>query len=236
MNVLFEVTWKSLIVFIMLAVLARIIGRKILTQMTYFDFVVAISIGSVSGTYIVQTIPGMWILVGPVLLAAFAIFLDYGHVKSIRLRKLSQGEPVIVIQNGNIMEKNMKKVRYHLDSLEMQLRDKNVFDFGEVEFAVLEPNGKLSVLKKSQYTPLTPKDMNLNTKYKGLSTEIIKDGELLEQNLIQNKLSRDWLMQELKHRGIEKISDIVYAALNTDGILYVSLRQSKLSYIQKVED
>lgn len=140
------------------------------------------------------------------------------------------------MQNGQIMENNMKKLRYHLDNLESQLRDKGVFDFSEVEFAVLEPHGQLSVLKKSQYLPVTPEDMNLSTKYKGLSTEIIKDGVLFEENLIQNNLSCDWLLQELKKRNISSISHITYAALNTNGVLYVSLKQGKFSYIQKVED
>ncbi len=84
----------------------------------------------------------------------------------------------------------MKKLRYHLDNLESQLREKDVFDFSEVEFAVLEPHGRLSVLKKSQHLNLTPKDMNLSTPYKGMSTEIIKDGRILDQNLKQNHLTR----------------------------------------------
>lgn len=230
------VTWKSLLIFFMLAVLTRFIGRKLLAQMSYFDFVVGITIGSISGSYVVQMVKGMWILIAPVLLCLCAIALDYGHLKSLRLRKLAEGEPVVVIQNGNILEKNMKKLRYHLDDLEMQLRDKNVFDFSEVEFAVLEPHGQLSVLKKSQHLPLTPKDMNMSTKYKGLSTEIVKDGQILEQNLLQNNVTHEWLMNELKNRNISQLTDVVYAALNTDGVLYVSIKQDNLKYIQKVED
>jgi uncharacterized membrane protein YcaP (DUF421 family) len=204
--------------------------------MSYFDFTVAITIGSISGSYVVQMIQGMWVLIAPVLLALLAISFDFLHLKSLRLRKLTEGEPVVVIQNGQILEKGMKKLRYHLDNLESQLRDKGIFDFNEVEFAVLEPHGQLSVLKKSQYLPLTPDDMNLSTEYKGLSTEIIKHGQVLQKNLNQNNLTRDWLIQELKERNISNISDVVYAALNTSGVLYVSIRQSNLGYIQKVED
>lgn len=230
------VTWKSALIFLILVVLSRSIGRKLLAQMSYFDFTVGITIGSISGSYVVQMIKGMWVLIAPLLLALLAISFDYIHLKSLRLRKIVEGEPVVVIQNGQILEKNMKKLRYHLDNLESQLRDKGVFDFNEVEFAVLEPHGQLSVLKKSQYLPLTPDDMNLSTKYKGLSTEIIKDGQVLEQNLKQNNLTWDWLEQELKKRNISNISDIIYAALNTSGVLYVSLKKSNLKYIQKVED
>lgn len=220
----------------MLVILSRSIGRKLLAQMSYFDFTVAITIGSISGSYVVQMIEGMWVLIAPLLLTLLAISFDYIHLKSLNLRKITEGEPVVVIQNGQILEKSLKKLRYHIDNLESQLRDKGVFDFNEVEFAVLEPHGQLSVLKKSQYLPVTPNDINLNTKYKGLSTEIIKDGRVLEKNLEQNNLSRDWLAQELKNRNISNVKDIIYAALNTSGVLYVSLKQSNLRYIQKVED
>ena len=236
MDQLILVTWKSFLIFFILVILTRSIGRKLLAQMSYFDFTIAITIGSISGSYVVQMIEGMWVLLAPVLLASLAIAFDYLHLKSLRARKLAEGEPVVIIQNGQIFEKNMKKLRYHMDNLESQLRDKNVFDFSEVEFAVLEPHGHLSVLKKSQYLPLTPKDMDLNTKYKGLSTEIIKDGRIMDQNLKQNHLTRQWLMEELKKRKIKNSSDVVYAALNTSGVLYISLRQSSLKYIQEVED
>ncbi len=236
MDQLFLATWKSALIFTMLVVLSRCIGRKLLAQISYFDFTVAITIGTISGAYVVQMIEGMWVLISPVLLALLAILFDYIHIKSLRARKFTEGEPVVVMQNGQIMEKNMKKLRYHIDNLEAQLRDKGVFDFEEVEFAVLEPHGQLSVLKKSQYLPLTPKDMNIPTGYKGMSTEIIKDGLVLEQNLYQNKLTRDWLSKELKKRSISNIKDITYAAVNTDGVLYVSLKQSKLTKVQEVED
>jgi len=230
------VVWKSALIFVMLVILSRNIGRKLLTQMSYFEFTVAITIGSISGSYVVQMVQGMWVLIAPVLLALLAITLDFANMKSLRLRKLSEGEPVVVIQNGQIMEKGMKRLRYNMDHLESQLRDKGVFDFSEVEFAVLEPHGQLSVLKKSQYLPLTPENMNMSTVYKGLPTEIIKDGKVLEKNLKQNNLTGHWLIQELKKRNIINTSDVVYAALNTSGVLYVSLKQSNLKYIQKVED
>lgn len=236
MEQLILVSWKSALIFIILVVLSRSIGRKLLAQMSYFDFTVAITIGSISGSYVVQMVEGMWVLIAPLLLALLAIIFDFIHLKNLRIRKIAEGEPVVVIQNGQILEKSMKRLRYHIDNLESQLRDKGVFDFNEVEFAVLEPHGQLSVLKKSQYLPLTPSDLNMNTKYKGMSTEIIKDGLLLEENLTQNNLTQDWLIQELRKRSINNMSDIAYAALNTSGVLYVSLKQSKLKYIQKVED
>lgn len=118
----------------------------------------------------------------------------------------------------------------------MQLREKGVFNLDEVEFALLEPHGKLSVLKKSQYLPLTPKDIGINTGYKGLSSELIKDGIIITQNLEQNRLSLEWLYNELASRGIKKVEDVFLANLSTNGTLYVDLRSDDPNYVQKVED
>ena len=236
MDQLWLVTWKSLLIFAILIILTRFIGRKLLSHMTFFDYVIGITIGTISGAYVVQMIEGMWVLLSPVILTLCAMGFGFLNVKSLRLRKVTEGEPVVVIQNGKILDKNLKKLRYHIDDLEMQLRDKDVFNFGEVEFAVLEPHGQLSVLKKSQNQPVTPSDLNMSTNYKGMPTEIIKDGEVLEQNLQQNKLSFGWLYRELRKQNIDNVSDVFYASLNTEGTLYVDLKDVDPQSIQRVED
>lgn len=236
MDHLWEVVWKSFVIFFMLIILARILGKKLLAQLTFFDFVIGITIGTVAGAFVTTTVKGTWVLLSPVFLTILTVGMGFLTVKNLFARKVLEGEPVIIIQNGKILEKNMLKLRYHLDDLEMQLREKSIFDIGQVEFAIFEPHGKLSVLKKSQYQPLTPKDLKMSTQYMGLATEIIKDGDVLEQNLKQNNLTMDWLRQELKKQRIDKISDVVYAALNTDGTLCIDKRNDDLQYVQKVED
>lgn len=236
LNFLWEAVWKSAVIFLLLLVLTRLIGRKLLNQMTFFEFVIAITIGTITGAYVVTTVKGLWVLVSPIVLTFFTVTLAYINLKNLRIRKLVDGEPTVVIQNGKILEDNMTKLRYNLDILEMQLREKDIFDLNQVEFAILEPQGKLSVLKKSQYLPLTPKDLKIPTSYQGVPSEIIKDGEVLEQNLRQNNLTLDWLFQELNRQNIKRVSDIFYASLNTDGTLYVDKKADQLTYVQKVED
>lgn len=231
-----SVLWKSLLIFAMLMILTRIIGRKLLSQVSFFDYIIGITIGTISGAYITQTIEGTWVLLSPVILTIVTIAFGYINMKSNHARKITEGEPVVVMQNGKILDKNLVKLRYHIDDLEMQLREKGIFNFADVEFAVLEPHGQLSVLKKTQKQPLTPKDLNLQTQYQGLATEIIKNGKVFEENLKQNNLSFDWLYQELKKINIDKVTDIVYAALNTDGTLYIDMKKDDMGYIQKVED
>lgn len=231
-----SVLWKTIFVFFMLVLLARLIGRKLLTQMNFFDFVIAILIGTIAGSFVTTEVKGYWVLLSPVLLTILVVAMGFVSLKSLPARKLIEGEPVVVVQNGKILGQNMRKLRYNLDDLEMQLRSKNVFNITDVEFAVLEPHGQLSVLKKSQAQPVTMKDLSKASSYKGMATEIIKDGQVLEQNLTQNNLDFGWLYSQLRQQGIQDLSQVTYAALQTDGTLYTDIHEDQLSYVQKVED
>lgn len=233
---LYQAVGYSLIVFVLLITLTRIIGKKLLAQMTFFDFVIGITIGTIGGAFVTTEVRGFYVLLSPAVLTLAVVLTGYLTIKSEPARKLLEGEPLVLIQNGKIYEKNMKKIRYHLDDLLMQLREKNVFDLSEVEFAVLEPHGKLSVLKKSQNLPVTPKDLGISTIYKGLSSEIIRDGQIVEQNLRQNNLTHQWLLDELSRRNIKRVEDVFLATLSADGKLYVDLRRDNPGYVQEVED
>lgn len=231
-----QVFTHSISVFILLLLLTRLIGKKFLAQMTFFDFVTGITIGTIGGAYVTTEVKGLYVLIGPIILTLLVLLTGIITFKSTPARKLIEGEPLVMIQNGKIFEENMKKIRYNLDDLMMQLREKDVFDLGEVEFAILEPHGQLSVQKKSQHLPLTPKDLHMNTQYKGVSSEIIRDGKIVAQNLEQNNLSHEWLYNELASRKIRNIRDIFLATLSTDGNLYVDLKQDNPDYIQEIED
>ncbi|HLV08878.1 MAG TPA: DUF421 domain-containing protein [Halanaerobiales bacterium] len=164
-----------------------------------------------------------------VLTGLFTLKFNYG-------RKLIEGEPLVMIQNGKIYEKNMKKIRYNLDDLMMQIREQGIFDLGEVEFAILETDGNLSVLKKSQFQNIKTRDIGLQTDYKGVSSEIIRDGKIVEQNLKQNNLTHEWLFNELSSRNIKNVREVVLASLSTDGNLYIDLQNDNPDYVQEIED
>ncbi|MBE0466099.1 MAG: DUF421 domain-containing protein [Candidatus Desulforudis sp.] len=221
----FEVIWHTLAVFLAVLLVSRIVGKKLLAQLTYFDFVIGIILGTIAGAFVVQTTRGLFVLISPVVLAAAVLLIEFMALKSRAFRKIAQGEPLVVIRNGKILEENMRKVRYDIQNLRTQLRNKDIFDFSEVEFAVLEPNGQLSVLKKSAHLPLTPKDLKLDTQYKGMPTELILDGHVLTNNLIRSGLDFTWLYRELQGRNVREVKEVFYAALNADGTLYVDLRR-----------
>jgi uncharacterized membrane protein YcaP (DUF421 family) len=171
-----------------------------------------------------------------VVFSAAAYLTGMMTVKSRPLRKLIEGEPTVVIHNGRILEHNMAKLHYNVDNLLNQLREKNVFNIEDVEFALLEGNGGLSVLLKSQKRPLTPSDLGIPTSYEGLSSEIIVDGQVIYQNLKQNNLDEQWLIAELRKRGYNSPRDIVLATLSSDGELYIDNKKDGTEHMVDVSD
>lgn len=142
-------------------------------------------------------------------------------LKNRKGRKFLAGDPTIVIQNGKILEGNMKKMRYTIDYLNQQLRERDVFNIEEVLFAIVETNGTLTVLKKPQFRNVTRQDLMIAiTPEQKLPIELIMDGEIIKENLEQNNLPLSWLESELKKRNLTK-HGVVYAVLEANGNIYV---------------
>lgn len=216
---------RTIFAFFLALCLARFMGRKAVSQMTFFDFVVAITLGSVTATIAISSPTSVYSpTTALIVLALLTVLVDFIHIKSIRFRKLVESEPVVLIANGLIINQNMKRVRVSIQDLTTLLREKNIFNITDVEFAVLENDGKLSVLPKSQKQPTTPSDLNIATPYKGLMKDIIIDGKLLLYNLINASQDKQWLITQLKSQGVTSIKEVFYAGLDTSGNLYVSVK------------
>lgn len=219
-----DVAWKTLVVFAVLVALTRIIGRRLLAQLTFFDFVIGVTIGTMGGSYVVTSTEGPYVLLGPAVLGVAVLATGFLSLKSLTFRRLLEGEPTTLIQNGRILRHNLLRARYSVDHLQMELRTCGVFDINEVELAVLEPHGKLSVLRKSQHQPVTAGDLGIPAPHRGLSVDVIKDGVVLESNLERFGLTRAWLMDQLKARSIADPTSVLLATACTDGTLFVSER------------
>ena len=208
-----------------------------MSELTFFDYILGITIGSIAASLTTDLSSRAWPhWVGLATWTAAVWFLQWVTLRSRAVAKYINGEPVILIMNGQIMERNLRQMRYTLDELLMQLRQQNIFDLKTVEFAILETNGKISVLQKSQYAPVTPGDLQIPTKYKGLCTELIYDGRILDANLERVKLDRTWLEKQLKAQGIQNPREVFVALLNTEGELYVNRYQDRLSKLTDLSD
>ncbi|MEA4894608.1 MAG: DUF421 domain-containing protein [Oscillospiraceae bacterium] len=202
-------------------------GRKQLSQITFFDYIVGITIGSIAAVIAVdRTINVIDGTIAIVLWSVMPVVVGYIAMKSIKFRILVDGEPKVIIQNGVIINKNMLREKYNMGDLLMQLRDKGVFDISEVDFAILEPNGKLSVLKKPQNCAVTLKDMNITADYTGVMTELIIDGRIISKHLESIGKDIGWLNGQLSNRNIDNIENVVFAGYLSNGELYISLRNN----------
>ncbi|MEL7656141.1 MAG: DUF421 domain-containing protein, partial [Bacillota bacterium] len=159
-----------------------------------------------------------------------AIVLAILSVHSVWIRKVVDGEAVIVVANGKILEENLKRIRIPLDQVLSELRTQGVFNITDVEFAMFEPGGKISIQKKAQKQPVTPGDLNITTQYDGLPTNLILDGMLLDDALHSLNLTKAWLQYQLSKQNIEDITEVSLAQLDTKGNLYVDLRGDKPCY------
>ena len=211
------------VTFFWLLFLTRLMGQRQIGRLTLFDFVIAITIGSVaSGALNSPRSSLVSIFITISTLAVIDIIVAYLALKFSKLRRVVQGEPRILIQNGKIDKGSLKKTRINLDDLLMGLRRNKVPNIADVEFAILEPNGKMSVIPKSQSRPVKPKDLKINTNYEGYPVTVIEDGNIIEDNLEKNNLTKYWLKGELEKMGVEDESEVMAAILDTQGRLYIS--------------
>jgi uncharacterized membrane protein YcaP (DUF421 family) len=215
---------RGIFAYLLLLAVSRVIGRKAIARMTFFDYTISITLGSLAAyTAIGSTRTPFTVTVVILTFTALYLLTSALSTQSIRMRKLIDSEPVVVLAKGKLIRANMKKVRLTIAVLNKLLREKDVFNILDVEYAILESNGGLSVLLKSNKQPLTPNDMGVPTPYKGLSAEIIVDGMLLEENLAAAGKDAAWVKNELACKCISRVEDVFFAALDSSGNLYVSL-------------
>lgn len=237
MNEGLVVAVRAIISFFSLLIFTKILGKEQISQLTFFDYILGITIGSIASEATVDLSSRAWPhFVGLLSWAILAYLMQYISLKWRYAAKIIEGEPVIVIMNGKIMDKVLKKMKFRVSDILVLLRNQGIFDMNEVDYAILEPNGSLSVLKKSKHLPLTPKDMKIEVKPTGISTELIYDGKLIEENLRQMNKDKKWLMNQLKKHGIKDVSEAFLVTLNDAGSLYVDKYNDNIKQIKDIGD
>ncbi len=224
-----DIIVRSFASFVTLFILTRLTGKKTIAQITFFDYVIGISIGSIAAAFAVDnTISYSHGFVSLIVYAIFPIAISYITMNSLKGRRLLGGTPTILVQNGNFIEKNMRKAKFHVNDVLEECRLKGIFNLADVEFAILETNGQVSVQPKSQKQPLTAEDLNIPTQYKGLSANLIIDGKILHEHLKLVNLEEKWLLDELEKQNVQHVKDVLLATLDTSGRLVVDVKNKKI--------
>jgi uncharacterized membrane protein YcaP (DUF421 family) len=221
---------RGIIGFFTLLIFTRLLGKQQVSQLSLFEYILGITIGSSAADLTTDLESSSWAhWVGLLVWILLGFVMQYITLKSKFMMKYLNGEPQLLIVKGKIMEETMKKMRYSIFDLLEQLRDKDVFNIDEVEYAIIEINGNLSVLKKSKYQNLTPNDMNISVSNAKLNTELIYSGILIKYNLEKINRSQKWLENKLRKKGVKDIKSVYLASLDADDNLYVDLFEDKIS-------
>lgn len=220
---------RGVIGFFTLLIFTRILGKQQVSQLTFFDYVVGITICSTASTLTTDLTSRAWPhFVGLITWSVLCLALQLITVNSKSAEEFLDGEPTIIIINGKILEKSMKKFRYTIGDLLAQLRDKDIFDINDVAYAILEKDGQLSILKKSESNPITPKDLNIKTSAACIDYEVIYDGSILVNNLIEINRNERWLMNKLKKQNITDVSKVFLAVYNVTSGLHIDLYEDHI--------
>lgn len=209
--------------FFALFLVTKMLGKTQITQLTPFDFVSALVLGELIGNAIYNKDIGLrYVLYAIGLWGSFIYMLEWVTQTFKKTRSILEGNPAIVIRNGKIDRDQLKKNKLDINQLQHLLRDKDVFSIREVEYAILEANGTVNVLRKQQYEKTTKKDLNLPPQPVYIPIALISDGEVLRDNLQQTGYDEAWLLNELRAKGIVKPEQVFFAEWLEGDQLYIS--------------
>ncbi|AND39932.1 DUF421 domain-containing protein [Cytobacillus oceanisediminis] len=208
--------------------ITKLIGKKQISELSFFEYVSGITIGSIAGE-IIMGLDNHWAsgILSILIFGLVTLFADILSLKSKSFRDFFEGKGTIFIKDGKILEDNLKKERYSIDDLSSLLRQKNVFKTADVEFAVLEPRGDLSIMLKKENQPLTPKDLQLNLPQEKEPQTVIMDGKILNDPLAESGKSRKWLDMEIEKLGLT-IDNIFLGQIDSYGELTVDIFDDSL--------
>ena len=223
---MFVVMFRTLILFALVIVAMRIMGKRQIGQLQPYELVVLIIVSALAAIPMEDiAIPLFNSIIPIILLVVFQVVTSYVAQRSEKVRSLVCGRPSIIIQNGKIIETKLREMHLNINDLLEQLRICGYHNINDVEFAIFETNGDLSVIPKSQYRPLQPRDLEIETQYEGVPHPLVVDGNINFENLGKTGLDLLWLQNEMKKQGINDLKEILFASLDTEGQLYVQRKE-----------
>src|SRR5690554_1823692 len=216
---------RTALLYILVVITIRLMGKRQVAQLEPFELVITIMIAELAVIPMQDRhIPLINGVIAILTLLFIQVSFSILSLKFPSFRSVLDGRYSVIVANGVIQEKELRKARYNLEELLEQLRLKNIFDLGDVEFAILETSGELSVLLKSQNRPATPGDLQVNVPDESLPNILILDGRVRSSELRRAKLSEGWLRSEIEKYGAKDTHDVLFAARDTRGNFHCQLK------------
>ena len=222
---------RTVFMYLFVFLIIRLMGKREIGKLSVFDMVISIMIAEIAVISIESTERSMWVTIGPIaILVAIQLAISHITLRNRKIRLWFDGQPSVLIRDGKLNWREMRRQRYNLDDLMTQLRENRVPNVGDIELAVLESNGKLSVIPKegerlatSQAAPSARKKEEAPPKFRFelLPVALVMDGRVQDDGLEQIGKNRFWLMGELRERGIRSFDQVFYCSIDHKGQLYI---------------
>lgn len=217
-----DIALRAFLSIVVLFILTKLMGNKQISQLNFFDYIIGISIGSIAAEMATNTdTPHHFFVLAMVIYTVITILITFVTRKSISMRRFFNGTPIPLIENGKIIEKNLAKAGFDVNDLLTELRYAGYFNIEDVQYAVEETDGRVSIIPRPSARPATCEDLKIDDAKPTLpQSDVIIDGKILPNNLKSVEKNKEWLLEELKKRG-KNHKDILLATLDHDGNLSI---------------
>jgi uncharacterized membrane protein YcaP (DUF421 family) len=218
---------RTLMLYFLILFMMKIMGKRQIGQLQPFELVVVLIFSELASSAMDNTAsPILNSIIPIIVIAIIQVALAIINLKNEKLRDYIYGKPSIVISQGKIMEEEMRNLRMNINDLQEQLRSKGFFDISEIEFAIMETNGQISVMSKTPKRPVQVADLDLKIKQEQPAMILVLDGKINYDALKSMNKDQNWLMAKLKAQGNKNIQDIFIASIN-DGTLFIQTKENK---------
>lgn len=217
MSNFFNICFRTILVLIILFFITKMMGKKQISELNFFDYVVGITIGSIAADISLDIEKNMIAGIAALFIYGFISYIiSFVSIKSILARRFFIGVPTVLVEKGKIIESGLKKSKIDVNDLLMVARENGYFNLDEIDYALMEVNGNISFLPKEKEKPVTKKDIKIKCSNEGLTVNAIIDSKYMVNNMKAINKDKEWLDHELKVNGYDNYDNILLAMINNN--------------------
>lgn len=225
-----EIVLRSVFSVAALFIVTKLMGYRQISQLSFYDYIIGISIGNLSANMAMDLETDLWQTLIPLLIyGAMSIFVSFLTMKSIKLRRVMAGTPIVLIENGELLEDNLKKAKFDVNEFLGECRAQGYFNLADLKYAIMEHTGKISFLPYEDKRPCTPGDLNLSPQQEGMVANLIIDGKIMHRHLKAVGKEEKWLEKQIAQSKAKKREDILLATYDINGTFSVFLKNEGIS-------
>lgn len=223
---------RCIIIYFIVLIIFRLMGKRQLGELQPFEFVITLIIADLATIPMAEiNIPLLHGIIPLITLTLVQFLISFISCKSITMRKVFNGKPVIIISPNGIDYENLKKLNMNIDDLNEALRNMNYFSFEEIDYAIVETNGKISVLPKSSKGPVTCEDLKIKKEPSYLPLMLVCEGKILNENLKTAHLDKDFVTKILNKQGGYEIKEVIFLTIDNVGKIVLQVKdKSPISF------